>query len=88
MKLAVKVIPGSSREEITGWLGDVLKVRVMAPSQEGKANLAVERILSRTLGLPKNSVRIVSGRSSAQKIVEISGLSDSKIDEKLPGPDR
>ena len=53
VKLPIKVIPGSSRNCIAGWLGDTLRVRVTASPERGKANAAVESLLSETLGLPR-----------------------------------
>ena len=44
MELEVKVVPGASRSEVTGWLGDSLKIRVAAPPERGKANAAVVRM--------------------------------------------
>jgi uncharacterized protein (TIGR00251 family) len=82
-KLTIKVVPGSSRSGVAGWLGNTLKVRVTAPPERGKANAAVESILSKALGLPGGSVRIVSGSSSARKTVEIAGLSESEVLRKL-----
>jgi uncharacterized protein len=83
MKLAIKVVPGASREEISGWLGEVLKVRVRAAPEAGKANKAVRRLLSTKLGTRQDYVLIVSGASSAHKIVEITGLSERQIRSKL-----
>ncbi len=41
-RLSLKVVPGSSRDEIVGWLGDSLKVKVKAPPEKGRANEAVD----------------------------------------------
>lgn len=83
MKLPVKVTPGASRDGISGWLGDALKVRVRAPPERGKANAAVEKLLARALGLPVDNVRVVVGATAARKIVEVSGLSESEVRTRL-----
>lgn len=83
MKLSIKVVPGSSRDCIVGWLGDALKVKVKAPPEAGKANAAIEKVLAKTLGLPKDAVRIISGTSSSRKIVEINGLSEEELVRRL-----
>ena len=83
VKLLLKVVPGSSRDCVAGWLGETLKVRVRAPAERGKANAAVEEIVARTLGVPKECVRIVAGKTSGRKIVEISGLSEPEIRQRL-----
>lgn len=79
------MVPGASRTELSGWLGDILKVRVSAPPEKGKANAAVEALLARELGLPVKSVRIASGQASQQKLVEIEDLSAAELRRKL-GP--
>lgn len=83
MKLAVKVVPGASREGVAGWLGASLKVRVAAPPERGRANAAVMALLAEALDVPKESVRIVSGHGSARKLVEIDGLSESEVRTRL-----
>ena len=86
MKLAIKVVPGSSREGIAGWLGDELKVRVRQAPEAGKANIAVRRLLAKTLRLPVDCILIVAGTSSPRKTIEISGLDESDIRSRLPAP--
>jgi uncharacterized protein (TIGR00251 family) len=78
-RLEIKVVPGASRAGPAGWLGQALKVRVSAPPEKGKANAAVEAILCEALHLPRGGARIVSGRHSARKVVEIRGLSRAEI---------
>lgn len=82
-KLPVKVVPGSSRSGIAGWLGDTLRVRVTAPPERGKANAAVESLLTKALGLSNGGARIISGGSSPRKIVEIVGLSEAEARRRL-----
>jgi len=84
MKLEVKAVPGSSSTCVAGWLGDVLKVRVTAPAEGGKANAAIEAAVADQLGLASACVRVVAGRSSPRKVIEITGLSESEIHARLP----
>lgn len=81
--LPIKVVAGSSRSSIAGWLGNTLRVRVSAPAERGKANAAVEALLREALELPRGGVKIVSGSTSPRKLVEIVGLSESEVRRKL-----
>lgn len=83
MKLKIKVVPKSSRNNIAGWMGDTLKVCMNATPEKGKANLAAQEILAAALSLPRNKVRIVSGLTSASKLVEIGELSEAEIKQRL-----
>jgi len=74
IRVALKVVPGSTREGVAGWLGDALKVRVRAPAEAGRANAAVVRVVAEALGLPADAVRIASGTSSPRKTLEIDDL--------------
>ena len=83
VKLLIKVVAGSSRTGIAGWLGDTLRIRVSAPAERGKANAAVEALLIEVLDLPRGGARIVSGSGSPRKVVEIIGLSEAEIRRRL-----
>jgi uncharacterized protein (TIGR00251 family) len=83
IRLAIKVVPGSSRSGISGWLGDTLKIRVTAVAERGKANAAVAAVLADALSLPGDSVRIVSGHTAQRKTVEIDGLSEEDVRARL-----
>ncbi len=78
-RLKVKVVPGSSRDEIVGWLGDALKIKVTTPPEKGKANERVIAILADRLGVGKDDIKVVSGHSSPSKVVTINGMSDEAI---------
>jgi hypothetical protein len=79
----VKAIPGSSRNGVAGWLGDTLKVRVTAPAERGKANAAVEAIIAEALGISTACARVVAGKASPRKVVEVSGLSEAEVHRRL-----
>jgi hypothetical protein len=82
-KLKVKVVPGASRSELSGWLGDMLKIRISAPPENGKANGAVKVFLAEKLGLPKSAIAITAGKSAQRKVIEIQGLSSGEVMERL-----
>ena len=82
-RLKIKVVPGASSSNICGWLGDALKVRVTAPPEKGKANRLVERLVATALSLPESSVRIVAGKTSPQKVMEVDGLTIQEIKQRI-----
>jgi uncharacterized protein (TIGR00251 family) len=83
MRIPLKVVPGACRDEICGWLGDHLKVRVRAPAAGGKANAAVTKVVALGLGVPRQAVRIVAGATSARKMLEIDELSETEVRQRL-----
>ncbi|ALO47526.1 DUF167 domain-containing protein [Pseudohongiella spirulinae] len=82
--LSLKVIPGASRNQITGWLGEELKVKVATAPEAGKANRAVEKLLATYLKLPQAAVVIVAGHANQHKRVQIQGATFDDIVRKLP----
>lgn len=83
-KLNIKVVAGAARDEIMGWLGGELKVRVQAPPTDGKANERLCVLLAQILELPRHSVRIFAGASSRKKIIMIEGISPDTLYSRLP----
>ncbi len=78
-RLKVKVVPGSSRDQIAGWLGDALKIKVTAPPERGKANEAVIAIVAERLGLPASDLEIVAGHGATMKDLSIRGIDDDAL---------
>jgi uncharacterized protein (TIGR00251 family) len=74
VEFSVKVVPGASREEIAGMLGDAVKVKVSAPAEGGKANRAVCGLIAEALGVAERDVVIVSGQTRAQKRIFVRGV--------------
>jgi len=83
-RLSLKVVPGSSRDEIVGWLGDSLKVKVKAPPEKGRANEAVVALLAERLGIDTSSITVASGHTSPAKVVAIDGMDDEAIRAAFP----
>jgi uncharacterized protein YggU (UPF0235/DUF167 family) len=61
----------------------MLKVKVSAAPEKGKANQCLVSFLAGQLGVRKNAVGIVSGRSGAVKQVWVSGITSATLLEKL-----
>jgi uncharacterized protein (TIGR00251 family) len=84
-RLKVKVVPGASRTEIVGLLGESVKIRVAAPPEGGKANREVLAIVAGRLGLPLAQVAVVSGQSSPAKVIGLVGLTENEAKARLLG---
>ena len=77
--LWIKAVPGSSRDLVSGVLGERLKVRISAPPEAGKANDAICRLLAKELGIRASRMAIESGHAAAEKVVRISGVTTDAI---------
>lgn len=82
-RLKVKAVPGASRSEVVGRLGEALKIRVAAPPEGGKANREILALLAGRLGLAAADVTLVSGASSPAKVVELRGLTSQQAWARL-----
>jgi uncharacterized protein YggU (UPF0235/DUF167 family) len=82
LRLPLKVIPGASRTALQ-WFGEGLKVKVTVAPEKGLANQAVLELLAQRLQLPANSLRIVAGHSSQQKLLEIDGIDLADLQSRL-----
>ncbi|MCK6479174.1 MAG: DUF167 domain-containing protein [Planctomycetaceae bacterium] len=81
--LRVKVVPGASRSEVVGGLGDRVKIALAVPAEKGGANRALELLLAEVLNLTRRSITIASGATSPEKEVLISGMEPDELREKL-----
>jgi hypothetical protein len=79
-----KIVPGSSGQtRICGLLDDMLKVKVSAAPEKGKANQCLIKFLAERLGVKKNAVSIISGTTSPVKHVMVSGMTAETLFRKL-----
>jgi uncharacterized protein YggU (UPF0235/DUF167 family) len=66
----------------------VLLARVSAPPVDGKANVALCRLLAKALGVPRTSVSVVRGETARDKVVRVDGLSAADARARLGLPER
>ncbi len=85
-RLRLRVTPGATRTELAGRHGDAWKVRVSAAPERGRANDAVVRLLANRLGVPRDTVSVVSGQASRDKVIELRGLARAEAERRLERP--
>jgi uncharacterized protein (TIGR00251 family) len=78
-----KVVPGSSRTTVAGVLEDMIKIRVAAPPEKGKANQCLIAFLARQLHVKKNAVTIRAGHGNPVKQVQVAGISAAELLDRL-----
>jgi uncharacterized protein (TIGR00251 family) len=81
--LAVKVVPGASREKVVGPLGERLKVTVRKPPERGAANRALCELLAEALGVRAADIEVLRGEGRPEKEILIRGLSPEEVGRRL-----
>ena len=71
MQITVKVKPNSKEQKIIEEEDGSLTIRLKSPPVDGKANEELIKVLSKKYHVPKSYIRIKSGISSRQKLIEI-----------------
>jgi len=79
----VRVTPGAREDAIVGWQDGVLRVRLRAEPERGKANEAVCRLLADAMGVPVTAVEIARGLTSREKLIRVDGLDDGELRRRL-----
>ncbi|WP_353933166.1 DUF167 domain-containing protein [Okeanomitos corallinicola TIOX110] len=74
MQKKVKVKPNSKQQKIIEQEDGSLIVNLKSPPVDGKANEELIKMLAKKFNVPKSSIRIKSGLSSRQKLVEIDDI--------------
>ena len=78
LTLVVRLTPKGGRDAIDGveTMSDgksVLKARVRAAPEDGKANAALVELLAKSLRLPRSAVTVAAGHTSRVKTLDIEG---------------
>jgi len=78
-RIAIKVHPRAKRTALSGKLGDAWKLSLAAPPVDGKANDECVRFFAELASVPRSRVRIVTGLTSRNKLIEVEGIADEKL---------
>ena len=76
-------MPGARRSQVVGRLGESWKLRVHAAPERGRANDEVVALLAEVLGLSQSQVRVVAGRTTRDKVVELSLITRDDAEQRL-----
>ena len=80
---AIKVHPRAKKNAITGEVGEALKLALIAPPVDGKANEALIEFFAKLLKVPRSSVSIASGLTSRNKVIRVAGVSAEHVRARL-----
>jgi uncharacterized protein (TIGR00251 family) len=80
---AVKIHPRAKKNAITGEVGDTLKLAIIAPPVDGKANQACIDFFAKLLKVSRSSVTIAAGHASRNKVICVAGLSADEVRSRL-----
>lgn len=81
--VTVKVHPRAKRSAVTGRYGDGWKVDLAAPPVDGKANEECVRLFAELADAPRSRVRIVTGATGRNKVVEVEGMAQDALERIL-----
>jgi len=85
-RLTLEVRPRAGRDEIVGWQGTHLRLRVRAAPADGAANEAVCALLAERLGCARSRIEIVRGHAARTKVVRVVGLAPGEAASRLATP--
>ncbi len=83
VRVKLKVIPNAPRNEVLGWRGEALTIKVAAQPDQGKANRELRKFLSGVLGVRSADVTILQGETSRNKTIHVAGISAAQARERL-----
>jgi uncharacterized protein len=76
---SVRIQPRASKNGVSRMQDGSLRIRLTAPPVDGAANEALVKFLSDTLSVSKSQVEILSGHTSREKRVKISGKGEEDV---------
>ena len=73
--LSVHIQPNASKNEVSGMINEMVKIKITAPPVDNKANNECLEFLSNILHIPKSKLQIHKGQKTRSKIIQITGMS-------------
>jgi uncharacterized protein (TIGR00251 family) len=77
------LVPNAKINQAVGAHGAAIKIKLRAPSVDGKANAALLNFLAEQLEISKHAIVLERGQKSREKLIRIEGLSEDEIRRRL-----
>jgi len=81
-----KIVPGSRKTQVCGLLDTMIKIKVAAAPEKGKANACLVQFLAKLLGIRKQDVQVVSGHAHPVKQIHIRHITPEALRSALHIP--
>ena len=79
MIIRVRVIPNSDENEVVGRIGSVVRVKVVSPDLDEKANYVLIQYLAEFFEVRPKGIHIMRGEKAREKTVNIAGRSEDEL---------
>ena len=73
LTLEIKVVPGSNRQAFALDKSGIVKCHLKSQPEHGKANAELIKLLSKTLKIPQDALKIITGATARKKLIKIDG---------------
>jgi len=84
MILEVKITPNASKNEILRWEENRLVIKIQGVPEKGTVNKNLIDFLAKALKIAKSQIKIVAGRTSRLKKLNIQGISLEDLNKIMP----
>jgi uncharacterized protein len=86
VRLSLRVTPRAGVDAVDGAdESGRLRVRVRSAPAAGAANTAVLKVVAAALDIPPSRIRIVTGATGRQKVIELTGVTVEAVAARWPG---
>mgnify|MGYP003335047383 FL=1 len=69
-EIAVRVTPKASRNRIVVE-EEQIRAYVTTVPEDGKANVAIQKLITKAMGVPKSRLRLIRGQNSRDKVFRV-----------------
>jgi uncharacterized protein (TIGR00251 family) len=83
VSFAVRIQPRAKRDAVLGELGGALKISLVAPPVDGRANEGCISFMAELLEVRRSQVSILSGHASRNKVMRVAGITAALLRERL-----